>query len=83
LPCDTREVQENLARIAHAYQLLQTEQRAEHERLEELDVGFGEEVVRRAHRRLPDLEDAVAFVGADWRDVCVRAVHGWLRIDRH
>lgn len=61
---DTDEPDELTIQIAHAVEMIERKQRLQHERLEELNVRLGEEVVSGSDGGLPDFEESIALVGS-------------------
>ena len=57
----TNKSDEAAVRIADAVQVVERKQRLEDERLEELNVGLRQEIVRRSDGRLPDFEDTITL----------------------
>ena len=62
---DAEKCHERAAQIAHTQHVLEGKQLPQYEWPKKLDIGISEEVMGRAHRSFPDLEDAIALLGPD------------------
>ena len=62
---DTDKTNKAALGITDAVEMIESKKPLQHQRLEELNVGLRQEMVRRSDRCLPDFEDSIAFFSLD------------------